>query len=419
MQRLENVHVHKYYAQLIANKQRASITCGYAGEHKGKAIYAINAFAPGDRIWSEVPFVAMQHEENKHHIQCCAHCFIPLIDASVEWERVRNAAEAFIASSDRKLDSLATFSELEKTIEYVRSVKAKHSDENYEQKYFATRGTAASCEQCAINEIFLLAAKVVAKVVLLYLKHSDLAKARFAVDQFHKLNWWDVVVSEEDVRDSEQTMEEYKASFRDLISQTFECFQAGLEDTLAIVLRVEKDRFPCNKSVEEVCIACEDVLNVDFFAKIVGMFEMNNISMEIDHPLQVLNTDLEDMPALENEAKNRVARTLELACTSTVSNSPSSDQQASANTLHEEEFCLDKKPSPGPFVGVEGTALFSLICTMNHSCLPNCIVVYGHSGQAHIHAIQAIQPMDELCIEYIDTDQPYEERQHELRYITS
>lgn len=273
-------------------------------------------------------------------------------------------------------------------------------------------------------------------MVLLYLKHSDLAKARFAVDQFHKLNWWDVVVSEEDVRDSEQTMEEYKASFRDLISQTFECFQAGLEGTLAIVLRLEKDRFPCNKSVEEVCIACEDVLNVDFFAKIVGMFEMNNISMEIDHPLQVLNTDLEDMPASENEAKNRVARTLELACTSTVSNSPSSDQQASANTLHEEEFCLDKKPSPGPFVGVEGTALFSLICTMNHSCLPNCIVVYGHSGQAHIHAIQAIQvpnsnsivqlvlllrpqPMDELCIEYIDTDQPYEERQHELRYITS
>lgn len=145
MQPLENVHAHKYYAELIANKQRASITCGYAGEHKGKAIYAINTFAPGDRIWSEVPFVAMQHEENKQHIQCCAHCFIPLIDAPVEWERVRNAAEALIASSDRKLDSLATFSELEKTIEYV---KAKKSDENYEQKYFATRGTAASCEQC-------------------------------------------------------------------------------------------------------------------------------------------------------------------------------------------------------------------------------------------------------------------------------
>nr|CCA23495.1 conserved hypothetical protein [Albugo laibachii Nc14] len=451
MQRLENVDAHNYYTHLIANKQRASITCGYAGQHKGKAIYATDAFEPGDRIWSEFPFVAMQHQENKPNIQCCALCFIPLVDARVEWERAHNSAEASIAFADTNHDSLATFSELEKTIEYVRGVKVRNSEEILKHDFLTALDNAVVCEQCgevycsnncqtiayweyhslccsyslrndsamgrfkehsiAINEIFLLAAKVVANVVLLYLKHSDLEKARFAVDQFHKLDWWDVVVSEEDVRDSGQTMEEYKASFRDLISQTFACFQAGLEENLETLFRVEREQYSSITSVDEVCSACEDILNVDFFAKIVGMFEMNSISMEIDHPLQALNAELQEMSNLENEAKNRVARTLELASASTSSTSSSSEERS----LREENFCLDKKPLPGPFIGVEGTALFSLICTMNHSCLPNCIVVYGHNGEAHVHAIQAIQPKDELCIEYIDTDRSYDERQYELR----
>jgi hypothetical protein len=42
------------------------------------------------------------------------------------------------------------------------------------------------------------------------------------------------------------------------------------------------------------------------------------------------------------------------------------------------------------FVGVEGTALFSGICTMNHSCDPNCTVLYTKDGAAHVFAVQDI-----------------------------
>ena len=42
------------------------------------------------------------------------------------------------------------------------------------------------------------------------------------------------------------------------------------------------------------------------------------------------------------------------------------------------------------FVGVEGTALFSGICTMNHSCDPNCTVLYTKDGAAHVFAVQDV-----------------------------
>ena len=58
--------VAAFFTELIANHlQNAPIQCGFAGEKKGKAIYAAKALKAGEPVWTEAPFVAMQHEDNK------------------------------------------------------------------------------------------------------------------------------------------------------------------------------------------------------------------------------------------------------------------------------------------------------------------------------------------------------------------
>ncbi|KAJ0392502.1 hypothetical protein P43SY_006563 [Pythium insidiosum] len=77
-----------------------------------------------------------------------------------------------------------------------------------------------------------------------------------------------------------------------------------------------------------------------------------------------------------------------------------------------DECCGDAEQD---FVGVEGTALFTGICTMNHSCDPNCTVIYMKDGKAQVYAVQDIKAGEELCISYIDVDQDLEDRQLCLR----
>jgi hypothetical protein len=50
----------------------------------------------------------------------------------------------------------------------------------------------------------------------------------------------------------------------------------------------------------------------------------------------------------------------------------------------------EENDSYADFPYLEGTALFSLICTMNHSCAPNVIVSYTASGTATVVALTDI-----------------------------
>ena len=67
---------------------------------------------------------------------------------------------------------------------------------------------------------------------------------------------------------------------------------------------------------------------------------------------------------------------------------------------------------------VDGTAFFSTICRINHSCDPNVRVVYRVSPlfgmQAHLTAIKTISAGEELVQSYIDQFLPYVDRQQAL-----
>ncbi|KAG7382711.1 hypothetical protein PHYPSEUDO_004402 [Phytophthora pseudosyringae] len=444
--------VAAYFEALLQSRLHSPpIRCGSAGEAKGKAMFAGRALKAGEPIWTEAPFVAMQHEDNKEFVDCCANCFVPLIDSKACWARVVAASSAEVEGEAAPADeAAASDADFEAAIAFLQKEGGKSPEESYFSVFKLAEsqvkcGCGAlycsdNCRQIAYaqhhallcprseeregamgqflnhtlvtNEIFQLAAKVVAKILLLFVATQDAAQARQPVDMFCKLPWWEVITSEDDLEEGE-TLEQYRDKFRSLIAQTFAHFLGGLRDNLA---HLEAQGELNGLSADAMLASSDDVLNVDFFSRVVGMFEMNNISMEIDHPFHALGEalseaspeDKKDMPPVLSRVKAALEKFTEQH-KHQLCDCVEEDEHAHE---HDEEECyaLDED-----FVGVEGTALFSGICTMNHSCDPNCTVLYTKDGAAHVFAVQDIAEGEELCISYIDVDQEVDEREECLR----
>jgi hypothetical protein len=87
--------------------------------------------------------------------------------------------------------------------------------------------------------------------------------------------------------------------------------------------------------------------------------------------------------------------------------------------LDMEEFNPDGDDLDELFNPLDGTAMFSTACKMNHSCDPNVVLLYRtrHWGEplvGHVVAIRDIAPGEELCISYIDVWETLETRTEQL-----
>lgn len=71
------------------------------------------------------------------------------------------------------------------------------------------------------------------------------------------------------------------------------------------------------------------------------------------------------------------------------------------------------------FPPLDGTAFYSLICKINHSCIPNVMVKYATSSDFKLHVnlftVKNIQEGEEFVQCYIDQDLPYSDRVRSLQ----
>jgi hypothetical protein len=132
------------------------------------------------------------------------------------------------------------------------------------------------------------------------------------------------------------------------------------------------------------------------------MFELNNISLELPHPLR----EVCDAISFEGQTDRMDLLRPCLAI--------ASELYATEGEETEDESTLENV-----FPMLDGTALFSVICTLNHSCAPNCSVHYSETRDAELRVTRDIDEGEELCISYISTDQDYAARQEDLRYVLS
>ncbi|ETV94809.1 hypothetical protein, variant [Aphanomyces invadans] len=406
----ENVETMTYFAHLIQDKP---IRLGRA-EGKGKALFAATRFTAGQAIFREKPFVAMQHRANRRTTQGCDNCFKVLgtveeqlaVMLQVGTDAIPTVPNALKDSSAAPTQILTcpcgeVYCSLECQVaaweRYHCLLCAGHPDTPMQA--FVDYSTET-------NEIFLLAAQVICSIIVRYAKSQDMVHARRPVDVFCKLPWWEVVAVNAELEDG-QTLEEYCDIFKNLLAHTLSLFLDGLRFNVSHIMLHDNhpdpdSSFMATMDFDHALDACEaaGVLTLDFFANVVGMFEMNNISLEIRHPLNELA-----------EERHKSGHAQVATWLSTIS----ATIQAKLKLEHEgdNDDDDDDQVADWDFPDLDGTALYSLICMMNHSCDPNVAVTY-ETGEATVVAIQDIGPGDELCIAYIDTDVDVDERRAQL-----
>lgn len=63
----------------------------------------------------------------------------------------------------------------------------------------------------------------------------------------------------------------------------------------------------------------------------------------------------------------------------------------------------DMDEAVGTFLNNEGTGLYKVQSSMNHSCVPNVIIEFPHSNSTlAVKALRDIRAGEELCISYLD-----------------
>ncbi|CAH0476969.1 unnamed protein product [Peronospora belbahrii] len=547
------------YFQVVISKAKAPIVCGDAGPIKGKAIYAEKDLPKATRIWTESPLVAMQHERNRKIVPCCQFCYLPLLeDTSHQWREIVTRYNAqqipFVTTRPNNDQNEETRAEidmepvqvdaLKKTLELLRitpqscgmaKAEAKCAcGELYCSKLCRMRALhefhAILCprkDPCSAmgafqehtrhtNDIFLLAAKVIARVLSRYLVWRDIVKAREPIDMFYKKPWWEVVVVEHDepirmarayqsseemsrqittsgsdetnsdsrdssnydegspkdikdiddepkgampeansstiaqVHNLQQGLTQAKEKEGDWMADTSGTLGNGstkaqcLQEVLTMTHQLLIDALECNLvrleregqlrgvTVEEIWRHCSSLLSFEFFTAQIGLFEMNNISMEVDHPfrafIDILDPDVQqEVTAGGTDGQhNRASPQLnseEQALIASVRRVLEWEEERIQILQKKERLARNRnKVDPGfdpsmplGYPCIEGTALFPIICTMNHSCDPNCTVLYTKNGDGHVVAIRDIQKGEELCICYIDVDMDVKTREANLR----
>lgn len=326
------------------------------------------------------------------------------------------------------------------------------------------------------NEIFLLVGEVVARMVAAFSTNGDIAAARSPFADFVQEPWWEVAVSrditDESCRDSG---EKPSCATRNARSDV------GLPETL---------RSLCEESVSLLGGGLgsqrqlDDIVSAERFGRIIGMFEQNNVGIRASSPIPKVLRELQsndvddertelvkDVTALisELEKQEDCSDGEEESSDDGDDNSVCKyeskvDQDAvqsqimgPRHDMHDLQSCCQQahedsgqNTSPGGvghspdvlkdpdyesadecgilamFPPLDGTALYTLICCMNHSCRPNCVVKYpgrrnvqradGKADPlvAEIVLLEDVQEGDELTQSYVDKDMDLEERRRAL-----
>ena len=222
------------------------------------------------------------------------------------------------------------------------------------------------------NDIFNLAAIVVANTVLHSMKHAkEGAAAEEAVcrawEPFSmgwKALWWESVGLPDDVPTSEEA--DFRSQLQRLAKDSLELLCRALEGPA--------QRFPA-------------LFTLEVWGNIIGMFELNNLDVSIPSPIEDYFLFIDGLEEPERTKAMQITQPL----------------------LDALDQAYDEPCS--------GSALYAVHSCLNHSCDPNTAALLPEKdgeAQAIIQCLKPIAKGEELTISYIDLDIGWEERQEML-----
>lgn len=281
------------------------------------------------------------------------------------------------------------------------------------------------------NEIFLLVGEVLVQVVSCFLRDGgDLMKAQAPFADFVQEPWWEVAISRETEAGANPSSLTATSLLHDTLRVLCEESSALLRKALALPL------------------ALEQVLTTERFGRVVGMFEQNNVGIRAPSPILAALQEVIKMGG-EGVAVNELATlvsSLEIesecleeddcneeengeCCSSTREEAGEDDAEDADGSAEDPIGLLKTAVESGDtealFAPLDGTALYSLICCMNHSCRPNCVVRYPgrkkfHGGEAEplvaqVVLLEKIDAGKELTQSYVDQTMGLVERRAALQ----
>lgn len=283
------------------------------------------------------------------------------------------------------------------------------------------------------NEIFLLVGEVIAQIVAAALPSqpspdmttsaADLVSARAPFVDFVQEPWWDVVVPR-DRSSGDGGVCARAASLPETLRRLCEESSA--------LLRSAFGTLPQALLGEE--------LTAERFGRVVGMFEQNNVGVRVSSPVPSLLGGVMAGPELNGASLDELAGLVGQieefqedgsdCCNSRDEGGDEAGGETVAVEREEDRIATLQRAAAAErpddmFAPLDGTALYSLVCCMNHSCRPNCVVRYPHGASsstddkasslvAQVVLLEEVAAGDELTQSYVDKDMDLLDRRKAL-----
>ena len=424
--------VARVYDEAVGRLENAAVRVEYLGAARGKGLRTTRDVAAGEALFSETPLVCMQLSENRLASVVCEHCHAYVGTLGTQLQRLALADAAVETPGLDEED--ATFCETVTCVcgetycsEACRTTAWAEQHSRLCVGTLEPDSPMVTFKNLALdaNEVFLLAAKVYARVLNAYdaLRETiadDAERARAAWEPFAVLQksvWWEMPDVEAGDREA----------FIELAHEAVDLLAAAMPHDAVLA----------------------PMFSPDWFSHVMSMFEWNDIAIEIDSPVRDY---LATMRAAGGEMYGNVRATLAPVLTEIRANlvraaahehgdDEDDDDEEEEEEDDDDDDVEDEQPagkgkekvvesesdsdsestsdgelSDGAFVerrvpGFFGTGLFQVVATMNHSCESVASVEYVAGGnRAVVIASEDIPAGTEVTISYIDEDGDVAER---------
>ncbi|CAJ1459268.1 unnamed protein product [Effrenium voratum] len=350
-------------------------------KRRGRGLVAQQDLAAGQEVFQDTPLVALQHLFSQRLTPCCAACMTPVGSFSLLLQRIlRNSGqtlESFPVASHELMGHhlLAGIEPVLCPSEGCKALFCSESCREEELSYGAHRllcrdlreAEAVRCwaEFKALarrhHENLLLAARALAWAVC-QVKHRNVPEGRVLAELLTCQNErWDRLP-----RCPHRQRERLRV----------------VQASLTLLRRV---------------LGAGELLSEDVYSRLLGEFDLVNVSIEFGHPFQAALGSPELQPlAAELRSCGLLRRLAEVAGCHDEANGVAAD-------------LVEELPA------ILGIGLARRVAMMNHSCRPACEVEFGDGcATAVVRALRKISAGEELTISYIDESQPVRKRQRSL-----
>eukprot|EP01038_Epipyxis_sp_PR26KG_P013791 gene13791-18498_t len=390
----------------------------------GIGVYANQSFVENDIIFTEKPYLFLQTIPNRQLVLTCGECVSFLGNHNLQLNYLMKNINRSNISTENVLCACSG-----SCGEYYCNAQCR--DLHWEVKGHKFLCTGFISEEEApnhplylykvhaiqTNEIFLLVAELFSRIVneveqLVSLGGNLIDSLSMMCDplsSFVRNVWWEVAQPPDDCED----VDEFRTTLRNLVMDAWDL----LNDFLGISRK-----------------GMDVILNPDYMARTIGMFEQNNVGVRLSSPVVLY------ISSLDSGQYDEIARIRSIA-EDIANNIPDCAEDEWEDEGDTEELSIFENMEEGNnqdtpyhaliaycneqgedtlFPPLDGTAFYMKICRINHSCEPNVIVKYTDFGEgkgltAVVNVLRPIVAGEELFQSYIDQSLNYELRQAKLK----